>query len=282
MAKINIAKTSGFCFGVRRALTIAMQTARDNNNVYMLGDIVHNEDVVSQIEKTGIKKVNSLSYGNDRILIIRAHGTCNKTLKEAETKGYKIVDATCPMVKEIHRIVKDMEKRGYKIIVLGDKKHDEVHGIIGQLKKNALVIDPERPSLKGVKRIKKACVVCQSTQYKKNVLNTLSKLKKRIKIVRFFDTICLPTKQKQKEIESLPLQNDVIIIIGSKKSANTKRLYDISRLINNNTFWVNRREDLRKSWFRGAKDIGITAGASTPDKTIKDITAAIRNITQAS
>ena len=281
MVKINIAKSAGFCFGVRRALTIALQTAQKNRNVYMLGDIVHNEDVVDAIKGAGINKIRRLGEGKGKILILRAHGACQKIFNQAKIKGYTVVDATCPMVKEIHHIVKNMEKKGYRIIVLGDKKHDEVHGIIGQLKNKAIIIDPnENNDLNKIRGIKKVCVVCQSTQYKNDVLNIISEIKKRIKTLRFFDTICSPTKLKQEEIEFLSLKNDVIIIIGSRKSANTKRLYDISRTLNKKTFWVNHKNQLQKEWFRKAQNIGITAGASTPDKAIREITSSIRKLTK--
>ena len=139
--KINLAKSAGFCFGVKRAISIAYQTLKDNNKVYMLGDIVHNEDVCKQINNAGIRKISRLSTGKNRTLLIRAHGTTHRVIKKAYRLGYKIVDATCPMVKEIHKIAKQAENDGYKIIVIGDKKHDEVRGIVGQLTKGAIIID---------------------------------------------------------------------------------------------------------------------------------------------
>ncbi len=281
MSKVNIAKSAGFCFGGRRAITIALRTAKNNKNVCMLGDIVHNEDVVKTIKESGIRKIHTLGNGKGKILILRAHGACKKILNQAQAKGYTIIDATCPMVKEIHNIAKNMEKSNYKIIVIGDKKHDEVHGIIGQLKEKAIIIDPnEKNDYKKMKNIKKACVVCQSTQYKNNVLDILPHIKRQVKTMRFFDTICLPTKLKQKEIETMPLENDVMIIIGSKKSANTKRLYDISHSLNKRTFWVNNKNQLEREWFNKALQIGISAGASTPDKTIRDITSTIQKLTK--
>jgi 4-hydroxy-3-methylbut-2-enyl diphosphate reductase len=132
--RINIAKSAGFCFGVKRALDIAAKITKAAGNVYMLGDIVHNEDVSRRIEKSGIKKINRLRKISSGILLIRAHGVSQEALKKAPQLGYHIIDATCPMVKEIHKIVKEMHKKGYQIIVIGDKDHDEVQGIVGQLK----------------------------------------------------------------------------------------------------------------------------------------------------
>jgi len=277
--KVNLAKSAGFCFGVKRAIDIAHHTINSYKNVYMLGDIVHNEEVEKQIEKSGIKKVKRLSKGKERVFLIRAHGAGIKLVNKARGLGYKIIDATCPMVKEIHKIATDMEKKGYAIIVIGDKRHNEVLGITGQLKNKAIVIDERRHiPLHTVKRIKKACVVAQSTQNLQKVMGILEALKPHIKELKFFNTICGPTRMKQEEIKKLPLENDAIIIIGSKTSANTKRLYEISRSINEKSFWIQTKKDINPAWFRGAKNVGVTAGASTPDKTIKETVEYIQKI----
>ena len=270
--KINLAKSAGFCFGVKRALSIATETVGEGSAVYMLGDIVHNEDVVRKIELAGIKKIKTLANGKNKTLLIRAHGAPINTIKKALKNGYEIVDATCPMVKEIHKIAKGMESKGYKIIVIGDKNHDEVHGIIGQLKGKAIVIDsPKHIPWKTIKRLNKACVVVQSTQNLYNVLQIVELLKEHIGDLEFFNTICQPTRSKQEEIRIMPAQNDVMIIIGSKTSANTRRLYEISKAINKRTYWISSKKDIKFSWLKGAKCVGITAGASTPDSTTREI-----------
>lgn len=274
--KINIAKSAGFCFGVKRALKIALETIGCGVKVRMLGDIVHNEDVVKRISKAGIKKITKLQAVKNKILLIRAHGAPLSTLKRAKQLGYRIVDATCPMVKEIHKIAQDMEKKGYKIIVIGDKKHDEVLGIVGQLKNKAIVADKVSSlPLKTISKIDKACVVAQSTQNLEKVLKLVKFLESRIKELKFCNTICMPTRIKQEEIKKLPLQNDVVIIIGSKTSANTKRLYEISKSLNKRTYWVSSKRDLKKEWFKDAERIGVTAGASTPEDTTQDVVRLI-------
>ena len=278
--KINLAKSAGFCFGVKRAIDIALKTASDSGRVYMLGDIVHNEDVVKEIRKAGIKRINRLGSGKNKVLLIRAHGISQATLKKAHKMGYKIIDATCPMVREIHRIAKKMEKKNRKIIVIGDKKHDEVLGIVGQLTKKALVIESLRclPALL-IKRIKKACVIVQSTQDIEKVLKIVAVLKKNIPDLQFFNTICMPTRMKQEEIRRIPQANDLMLIIGSKNSANTKRLYQISKRLNKRSYWINSPEDLAPRWFKGKKKVGITAGASTPEGSIKKVINYIKRIT---
>jgi 4-hydroxy-3-methylbut-2-enyl diphosphate reductase len=277
--KINLAKSAGFCSGVKRALDIAKKTTLSHQKVVMLGDIVHNEDVVRQIKKSGIKKINTLTKTKDKTLLIRAHGTTLKTYTQAKKSGYKIVDATCPMVKEIHAIAKEMEKKGYKIIVIGDEKHDEVRGIIGQLKKKALVFDIKNPpSATVLKKTKKAAIVVQSTQNEEKIIKVVSSLKEIIPNLKFYNTICYPTRTKQKEIKQMPLKNDVMIIIGSKTSANTKRLYEISKSLNKNSHWIQSAKDLKKSWFKKVKNVGITAGASTPQETISLVVNGIKKL----
>ena len=276
--KITLAKSAGFCIGVKRALRIAYETASTKNKVYMLGDIVHNEHVVKEIIDAGIKKIKCLSNGTDKSLLIRAHGASKKIINEALSKGYIIVDATCPMVKEIHSIAKKMERKKFTIIVIGDKKHDEVKGIVGQLKKKALIIEKATDIRKKIKgKIKKAAVVVQSTQDINKVKIILEKLKSRVDSLKFYNTICKPTSKKQADIRELPLNNDLMIIIGSRASANTKRLYEISKKLNKHSYWVHSSKDLKVRWFKNAKRVGITAGASTPDLITRDVINQIRN-----
>jgi len=278
--KINLAKAAGFCFGVKRALNIAQQTLTSSSEVYMLGDIVHNNDVMREIKRAGIKKIRRLGNGKNRTLLIRAHGACLKTFEQARQLGYHIIDATCPMVKEIHKIAIEMEERGYRVIVIGEEKHEEVHGIIGQLKHKAIVIDGlKNLPLKSLKTIKKACIVVQSTQNLEKVVRIVDVLSRFIKELKFFNTICRPTRIKQEEIKTMPLQNEVMIIIGSKTSANTKRLYEISKSLNRRSYWVGSKKEINPRWFKNAQSAGVTAGASTPDSTTQEIIEYIKQIT---
>lgn len=274
--KINVAKTAGFCFGVKRAIDMAFKTVSSQEKVYMLGDIVHNEQVAKEIEKAGIKKVKRLTKDRNKTFLLGAHGTSQDIINKAKRLGYKIADATCPMVKEIHSIVKKMSAKGYCIIVIGDKNHDEVRGIIGQIKGKAIVIDG--PADISYRKIKKAAVVVQSTQNIEKVLRIVEALKPHIEELKFFNTVCQPTRMKQEEIRKMPKENDIMIIIGSKASANTKRLYEISKSINPRSFWVQSKKDIKRAWFKGAKSTGITAGASTPNTTIHQIAEYIKGL----
>jgi 4-hydroxy-3-methylbut-2-enyl diphosphate reductase len=187
------------------------------------------------------------------------------------------MDASCPMVKEIHRIARCMEAKGYRVVIIGDTHHDEVRGIVGQLKHRALVIDSRRQlPLNKMRHLKKCCIVVQSTQNLDKVLATVGAIKARLNDVKFFNTICLPTRTKQAEIKNMPGKNDVMIVIGSKTSANTRRLFEISKSQNPETHWINSKTEIKKEWFRKAKSVGITAGASTPDATTQGVVRYIR------
>lgn len=270
--QINLAKSAGFCFGVKRALDIALKTAGPRRDVYMLGDIVHNEDVVRMVNRAGVKKIEKLKLGKNKTLLIRAHGAPLATFVKARRLGFEVMDATCPMVKEIHKIAKGLEDKGYKIIVIGDKRHEEVLGIVGQLKNRAIIIDEiKNIPFEKIKKINRAGIVVQSTQNIEKALKIASLLKKYIKELEFCNTICRPTRIKQEEIKKMPLENDVMIIIGSKNSANTRRLYEISKSLNPHTYWVSSKTDLKPEWFKDAKNIGVTAGASTPDSTTREV-----------
>lgn len=278
--KINLAKSAGFCFGVKRAIDIAYKTLAGNKNVYALGDIVHNEDVAKRLEKAGLKKIQKLGCGRNKIFLIRAHGASLNIIRKARKLGYKIVDATCPMVKEIHKIAHNAQRQGQTVILIGDKDHDEVIGIIGQLKKKPILIDSlQGAHLKKTEKIKKAALMVQSTQNIEKVMKIFDLLKPSIKELKLFNTVCLPTRLKQQEMKNMPLENDVMIIIGSKTSANTKRLYEISKSLNDRSYWVQSKKDIKPAWFKGANSLGITAGASTPEDTTKEIISCIKKIT---
>jgi len=278
--KISLAKSAGFCFGVKRAIEITLQAARQYPRIEILGDIVHNEDVARDIYSCGIKKVTSLKKGKKKIFLVRAHGIPLKLHKQAKRLGYEIIDATCPMVRHIHKIAMDMEKKDRKVIIIGDENHAEVKGIVGHLRCKPLIIEDEKHlRLEKIAKIKKACIVVQSTQDTEKVNRIFKSLSSLIEDLKLFNTICVPTRKKQTEIRTLPLKNDIMIIIGSKTSANTKRLYEISKSLNRKSYWVKSAKDLKKIWFRAAKKIGVTAGASTPDYTTKEVIKRIREIT---
>lgn len=298
---ICLARTAGFCFGVRRAIRMAHALVRSGGKtqasavahramadkspeasprrVHMLGDLVHNQEVIAKLEKAGIKKISRLGRGRGKTLLIRAHGAGRHLIARARARGYKIADATCPMVRAIHQIAVKMDAAGYRIIVLGDRHHEEVQGIVGQITRKPVVIDRiDNVPWSLIGRIGKAAIVVQSTQDMDHIMPIVAALKAGIKEVRFFNTICRPTRMKQAEMKILPGMNDVVIIIGSRASANTRRLYEISRALNPRSYWIQSAGEINPLWFRKAKRIGITAGASTPESTTRAAITLIQNL----
>ena len=275
--KIIIAKNAGYCFGVKDAVDLAHDIAKKEGRVYMLGDIVHNERVVDDLNNVGAKVVKSLKdVPENGTVLFRAHGTKNEIWEEAENMSLKIKDATCPLVHKIHEDVKKLYNEGRKIIVIGDHGHDEVIAIADQAKNTIVISNPEE-ALK-LKRIRKAGIVSQSTQAIENVQEIIKILMTKIFDLRFVNTICYPTKRNQEQIKDLAKIVDVMIIIGSFTSANSKRLTSLAKCLNDNTFQVTSEEDLEKKWFNNCGSVGISAGASTPDYLINNIKDKIERI----
>ncbi len=274
--KINVAKSSGFCFGVRRAIDMCLALTDSEKPVRVLGDIVHNNYVVRELSEKCIKKVKNIRPAKKgSILIISAHGAPKKTFDRAKVCGYRIMDATCPKVKDIYKIAERLEKNN-TVIIIGDKGHAEVKGIAGQLKKKPITIEsPNWIPVSALEKIKKAVVITQSTQSLSNINAIMKRLRKIIPDIKLYNTTCHTTTVKQKEIASLPVENDVVLIVGSAASANTKRLYQIAKKINRRTHWIESVKDIKLTWFKDAKKVGIMAGASTPDVIVDRIVSAL-------
>ena len=273
--KITVAKDAGYCFGVRDAVNMAYDSAEEFGNVYMLGDIVHNEKVVEDLEDVGTKVVESLDdVPKDSPILFRAHGTVNELWDEAKSKKMNIIDATCPLVHEIHHEVKKLAKNGRKIIIIGDHGHDEVVAIANQVEGSIIISSPSEASK--LRKMKKVGVVSQSTQMIENVQEIINILMEKVFDLHFVNTICYPTKRNHEQIKSLAIENDVMIIIGSFTSANSKRLAELSSERNNNSYQVTCAAGLKFEWFKNKNSVGISAGASTPDYLIEEVKLKIQ------
>ncbi|HEX9639251.1 MAG TPA: 4-hydroxy-3-methylbut-2-enyl diphosphate reductase [Acidobacteriota bacterium] len=272
--KVTVARHAGYCFGVRDAVAAAFDSARQSSSVYMLGHIVHNEQVVDRLAHAGVKVVGSLDeVGADGPLLLRAHGTAVEVQEQIRSRGLQVIDMTCPLVHQIHDEVKLLAAEGRRIIIIGDHGHDEVVGIASQVEKALVVSSPaEADQLPKLRRIG---VVSQSTQSLENVQAVLSRLLLKCVDLRFINTICFPTKQNQTEIIDLAQGNDVVVIVGSFTSANTKRLTQIAGGLNPRSHQVETAAGLQPEWFDGARSVGVSAGASTPDYLIEDVVRAI-------
>jgi 4-hydroxy-3-methylbut-2-enyl diphosphate reductase len=279
--KILLAKDAGYCFGVRDAVNLAYDTAEQNGDVYMLGHIVHNENVVQDLDSAGAKVINSLDdVPEDKPILFRAHGTPVETWDVAYTKQINIVDATCPLVLEIHVEVKKLESEGRRIIIIGDHGHDEVVAIASQVKDAIIVSSPEEAQ--ALRKTKRAGVVSQSTQTIENVQEIINIIMTKVFDLRFVNTICYPTKRNQSQIKELANQCDVMIVIGSFTSANSKRLTALAKERNAHSFQVTCADEIDAVWLKDAETVGVSAGASTPDKIIDEVLTKIKEIGQVS
>ena len=273
--KILLAKDAGYCFGVRDAVNLAKKSGDDFQEVYMLGDIVHNETVVDDLNKRGSKVVKSLNdIPEDKPVLFRAHGTDPETWKKAQKKKLNIIDATCPLVTEIHEEIKELESENRRTIIIGDHNHDEVVGIAAQVKDPIIISCVDEAKELG--KMKRAGVVSQSTQMIENVQEILNVLSEKVYDLRFVNTICFPTRRNHDQIKKLSNICDLMIVIGSFTSANSKRLTQLSLERNKNSFQVTCANDINESWFDGIESVGISAGASTPDNLIEDVIAKVK------
>ena len=273
--KILVAKDAGYCFGVRDAVNLAKKSGDEFQEVYMLGDIVHNETVVDDLNKKGSKVVDSINdIPEDKPVLFRAHGTDPDTWKKAQRKKLNIIDATCPLVTEIHEEIKELESENRRTIIVGDHNHDEVVGIAAQVKDPIIISCVEEAKELG--KMKRAGVVSQSTQMIENVQEILNVLSEKVYDLRFVNTICFPTRRNHDQIKKLSNICDLMIVIGSFTSANSKRLTQLSLERNKNSFQVTCADDINESWFDGVESVGISAGASTPDNLIEDVIAKVK------
>ena len=274
--KILIAKDAGYCFGVRDAVNLAYETAEDHGDVYMLGHIVHNENVVKDLDEAGAKVVRKLKdVPKGKPIMFRAHGTSTKVWEKAQKQNMNIIDATCPLVKEIHDEVIKLEKEGRKIIIIGDHGHDEVVGIASQIKDPIIVATSDEAQK--LRKMKKAGIVSQSTQTIENVQEIINILMTKVFDLRFINTICFPTKRNQQQLKDLSEKCDVMVVIGSFTSANSNRLTQLALERNDRSYQVTSADDLNSDWFNESDVVGITAGASTPDNIIKNVTEKIKS-----
>ena len=275
--KILLAKDAGYCFGVRDAVNLAYDTADKDGDVYMLGHIVHNENVVKDLDNAGAKVVASLdNIPKDKPVLFRAHGTSVETWDNANKKNMNIIDATCPLVLEIHDEVKKLEAEGRKIIIVGDHGHDEVKGIASQVKDPIVVSSSKEAST--LRKYKRAGVVSQSTQTIENVQEIINIIMTKVFDLRFVNTICFPTKRNQTQIKELAKQCDLMVVIGSFTSANSKRLTALAKERNDKSYQVTNADEISPNWFKEVEIVGVSAGASTPDKIINDVLEKIKKI----
>ena len=280
--KVIKAKTAGFCFGVKRAVdTVYEQADTCGGPIYTYGPIIHNEEVVKDLESRGVSVIRSeeeLEGITEGTVIIRSHGVEKRICDKLLGKGLRIVDATCPFVKKIHNIVEKESAEGKYILIIGNPDHPEVIGIRGWAGSNVSVIqnadDIEKVDFS---KNKKICVVSQTT-FNYNKFQDLVEIlaKKRYDKRNVLNTICSATQERQQEAARLAAQVDAMIVIGGKNSSNTQKLYEICKKECTNTYYIQTLVDLETKPFQSISHVGITAGASTPNNIIEEVQKHVR------
>ncbi len=279
--EILLAKSAGFCFGVQRAVDTAYEHA-DEENLYTYGQIIHNEEVVGDLEKHGIKVIENddeLGLVRNSKVIIRSHGAEKRVYDILKKNNNEIIDATCPFVKKIHNIVMDECEKGHTIVIVGDRKHPEVKGIMGWCTSTPVVIGSEeeaesfvRSCITGdLKTSEDISIVSQTTFNYRKFNNVVDIIRNKLYNVTAYKTICNATSVRQREAQEIASKVDAMIVIGGRNSSNTQKLYEISKKECENTYYIQTLVDLDLTTFESVSRVGITAGASTPNKIIKEV-----------
>lgn len=269
---IKIAKTAGFCYGVRRAVNEVYDRAGKNEKIATLGALIHNDSVVEDLKKKGVAVYESVEEVPDgTTLVIRTHGVGKSIYDKIEQRGLEYVNLTCPFVEKIHNIVKEHHNKGYQIVIIGDKNHPEVRGINGWCEESAVVLYADTDEIPQKLEKMPVCIVAQTTINKNIFVQKVQILKNTCQTPIIFDTICSATKDRQAEAEELASESDLMLVIGGKKSSNTKKLFEISKKHCPDTYFIENFEDIPQNIFLKNKKIGITAGASTPGGIIEEV-----------
>ena len=284
------AKSAGFCFGVKRAVETVYEQVKieKEKQIYTYGPIIHNAEVVKDMEACGIKVINSeeeLNELEDGLVIIRSHGVPKRICDSLDNRGISYVDATCPFVKRIHKIVSEESTKGNRIIIIGDSRHPEVQGINGWVNGEAFIIQNieeaeafELPDSKTSESVEKCqiCVVAQTTFNYKKFKELVEIISKKGYDINVLNTICNATKERQEEARSIAEEVDAMIVIGDKHSSNTQKLFEICEKACNNTYYIQTLGDLDTNQLRSVETVGITAGASTPNNIIEEVQNNVR------
>ncbi len=269
MKQIKIAKNSGFCFGVKRAIKLAEEAAQSYKSAFTLGPIIHNPQMVDHLNSKGIFEIDNIDQLDDRPVIIRSHGVPLYELDIINNKNIPIIDATCPYVSKAFEYARKAGEEGYEIFILGNPDHPEIIALKSYIKGDFFIINDNLESLPET-RFAKAAIICQTTQNSQNLEQLVNALLPKVNELRVFNTICNATNIRQNATIELAKKSDVLIVIGGKNSSNTKMLATLSSAYTK-TYHIETAEEICSQWFENTPFIGLTAGASTPDWIIIDV-----------
>jgi 4-hydroxy-3-methylbut-2-enyl diphosphate reductase len=269
-----MAEHLGMCFGVRDAIGLALHLTRQGP-ITILGDLVHNPDVLSQMDDAGALRTSRPEEVTTQALLLTAHGTANRVKNRLRESGHQVHDATCPLVKKVHLAAAKLVAEGRHPVVIGQSDHVEVRGLVGDLAEYTIIME-EKDLAKLDERAAQGCrfgVVAQTTQPLALVLDLVAEMRRRFPVndIRFIDTVCQPTKDRQEAVHRLAAEADAIVVVGGPDSNNSKKLTELARQLGRPAYQVAGASELRPDWFEGIRVVGVTAGTSTPDRCIEEV-----------
>lgn len=274
--EVRMADHLGMCFGVRDAVDLALRLTRQGP-LTILGDLVHNPDVVAQMDAAGALRARQLEEVTTRALLLTAHGTSKRIKLQLRSEGFQVHDATCPLVKRAHQALERLVSEGRHPVVIGQAGHVEVRGLLGDYPEHTVVLtEADLPQLDAL--VARGCrlgVVAQTTQPLSAVLELVGAMRQRIPAadIAFIDTVCQPTKDRQDAMQRLTAEAEVIVVVGGPESNNTRKLAEMARSLGRTAYQVTGVADLKKDWFKGVQVVGLTAGTSTPEPVIHEVRA---------
>jgi len=281
--EVKVAKSAGFCFGVKRAVEMVYKQIQEKSNpIYTYGPIIHNEEVVKDLENKGVlvvEKKEDLIKCKGGTVIIRSHGVSKEIYDIFRENGIDYVDATCPFVLKIHRLVEKYSKEGYHVVIIGNDSHPEVEGIKGWGEKSTTTVisNPLEAQNFNVSSTQKICIVSQTTFNNNKFQELVEIIEKKGYDIIVLNTICSATQERQTEAKIIASQVDAMIVIGGKHSSNTQKLFEICKRECKNTYYIQTVDDLDVTKLQSIGNVGITAGASTPNNIIEEVQKNVRN-----
>jgi (E)-4-hydroxy-3-methyl-but-2-enyl pyrophosphate reductase len=271
--KVIVARPTGFCFGVERAIGLAKSGKKQFGRISTLGELVHNPLVLKELEREGIRSVRSARQVREGALVIRAHGCPPETLAECRRMGIAVVDATCPYVRKVQNVARRLKEKGYTVVVVGERNHPEVKSILGHCEGRGRVYSP-RMRLRGGK----VGVVAQTTMSRERLREAVANLSRfRYTELRIFDTICEEVAARQQAAARIAQQVDLVVVVGGRNSANSSRLAEIARNAGSRVVFVERASELPRRAIVRAGRVGVVAGSSTPSRVVSEIVDIVRN-----
>jgi (E)-4-hydroxy-3-methyl-but-2-enyl pyrophosphate reductase len=271
---VIMAKEVGFCFGVKRAINLTKQALAERNDVFILGDVVHNKRVTDELEARGLRKVDDFTGEKSGTMVIRAHGLPQEKIQQAKDRGIEVVDATCPIVLRAQEAAQTLERDGFDVVIVGDKNHAEIKGILGALERPALVInsiEELRAAKEDYRLLRKVGVIFQTTLALELCFQIINEMLMMCKEIRIINTICRPVQNRQDDAVELAMKVDLVIVVGSRTSANTMELTALCRHYNPNTIHVQSADELPLESFLNCQTVGIASGLSTPEDLVEAV-----------